>query len=227
MAWCRLTLTRSTEKGVEPAREADAPGSGCLRIDRVSQMWCESYMYRLAVVALVLAAVGHGVGSSLGHAATTPPATANYSYDDPAQRVQGEYSDAIRVSLHRVASSGDSASSRFVQAAGVAAEEGAALEATPAGRVYSAHYLNETGPVRNIPGSVVDETIDHGQVVEKLPDFASAFRLARARVGARSPRSLRGLESGSSRTIASDPPTGRPRPPRVTWMARTRARLPA
>lgn len=51
-----------------------------------------------------------------------------------------------------------------------AAEEGAALEATPAERVYSAHYLNETGPVRNIPGSVVDETIDHGQVVEKLAD---------------------------------------------------------
>jgi hypothetical protein len=51
-----------------------------------------------------------------------------------------------------------------------ATEEGAGLEATPAGRPYSAHYLNDTGPVRNIPGSVVDETIDHGQAVEQLGD---------------------------------------------------------
>jgi hypothetical protein len=52
-----------------------------------------------------------------------------------------------------------------------ASEEGAALDTTPAGRVYSAHYLyDNTGDVRNIPGSVVDETIDYGQVVEKLPD---------------------------------------------------------
>jgi RHS repeat-associated protein len=56
-----------------------------------------------------------------------------------------------------------------------AAEEGAGLEATPAGRVFSAHYLNETGPVRNIPGSVVDEAIDHGQVVEKLADRTVYF----------------------------------------------------
>jgi hypothetical protein len=41
---------------------------------------------------------------------------------------------------------------------------------TPEGRPYSAHYLNDTGPVRNIPGSVVDETIDNGQVAENLPD---------------------------------------------------------
>jgi uncharacterized protein RhaS with RHS repeats len=48
-------------------------------------------------------------------------------------------------------------------------DEGETL-ATPAGRVYSAHYLNDTGPVRNIPGSVVDETISHGQIAEKLGD---------------------------------------------------------
>jgi RHS repeat-associated protein len=63
---------------------------------------------------------------------------------------------------------------------GALIEEGAAVEetvaectelyATPGGRVYSAHYLYETGPVRNIPGSVVDEAIDNGQVVEKLAD---------------------------------------------------------
>jgi RHS repeat-associated protein len=34
--------------------------------------------------------------------------------------------------------------------------------ATPAGKPLSAHYLFETGPGRNIPGSVVDETIEHG-----------------------------------------------------------------
>jgi len=49
-------------------------------------------------------------------------------------------------------------------------EEEAALDATPGGRVYTAHYLEETGPVRNIPGSVVDQAIDHGQVVEQLAD---------------------------------------------------------
>ncbi|TMK38819.1 MAG: RHS repeat-associated core domain-containing protein [Actinobacteria bacterium] len=42
--------------------------------------------------------------------------------------------------------------------------------ATPEGRPLSDHYLYETGPVRNIPGSVVDEAIDHGQVAEDLPD---------------------------------------------------------
>lgn len=45
-----------------------------------------------------------------------------------------------------------------------------ALDATPSGRVYSAHYLNDTGPGRNIPGSVVDETIDHGNIAKDLPD---------------------------------------------------------
>lgn len=49
-------------------------------------------------------------------------------------------------------------------------EGGTALDTTPAGRVYSAHYLNDTGAVRNIPGSVVDETIDYGQVAKDLPD---------------------------------------------------------
>ena len=38
------------------------------------------------------------------------------------------------------------------------------------GRPYSAHYLNETGPVRNIPGSVVDETIDNATQTENLGD---------------------------------------------------------
>ena len=47
---------------------------------------------------------------------------------------------------------------------------GAALDTTPAGRLYSAHYLNDMGAVRNIPGSVVDETIDYGQVAKDLPD---------------------------------------------------------
>jgi hypothetical protein len=41
---------------------------------------------------------------------------------------------------------------------------------TPAGRVYSWHYLNETGPLRNIPGSVVDETIDQATDTIQLGD---------------------------------------------------------
>lgn len=54
----------------------------------------------------------------------------------------------------------------------VAAETGekAVLDATPGGRQYTAHYLNDTGPGRNIPGSVVDETIDHGSIAKDLPD---------------------------------------------------------
>ena len=44
------------------------------------------------------------------------------------------------------------------------------LAATPLGRQYTAHYLNDTGPVRNIPGSVVDETLDYGTLAKDLPD---------------------------------------------------------
>ena len=44
------------------------------------------------------------------------------------------------------------------------------LATTPAGRPYSWHYLNETGPVRNIPGSVVDETIEYATETENLGD---------------------------------------------------------
>jgi RHS repeat-associated protein len=54
----------------------------------------------------------------------------------------------------------------------------AALDATPGGRIYSAHYLEDTGPVRNIPGSVVDEVIDHGQVVERLADRTIYYQQA-------------------------------------------------
>ncbi|HEY1687933.1 MAG TPA: DUF6531 domain-containing protein [Solirubrobacteraceae bacterium] len=44
------------------------------------------------------------------------------------------------------------------------------LAATPEGRTLSAHYLNETGPVRNIPVSVVDETINHATESTDLGD---------------------------------------------------------
>lgn len=39
---------------------------------------------------------------------------------------------------------------------------------TPGGRPYTKHYGTETGPQRNIPGSVVDEAIDNypGKVVD-------------------------------------------------------------
>ena len=49
------------------------------------------------------------------------------------------------------------------------ADEGE-LAATPEGRPYSAHYLNDTGPVRNIPGSVVDETITQATQTTNLGD---------------------------------------------------------
>jgi RHS repeat-associated protein len=42
------------------------------------------------------------------------------------------------------------------------------LATTPAGRPYTWHYLTETGPFRNMPGSVADETIDNAtEVVNK------------------------------------------------------------
>lgn len=44
------------------------------------------------------------------------------------------------------------------------------LATTPDGRVYSWHYLTETGPIRNIPGSVVDETIDNATYIQDLGD---------------------------------------------------------
>ncbi|WP_308466738.1 RHS repeat-associated core domain-containing protein [Rathayibacter soli] len=46
---------------------------------------------------------------------------------------------------------------------------------TPRGRPYSAHYLNDTGPERNLPGSVVDEVIDHGSLMGDLPDRSIYF----------------------------------------------------
>jgi hypothetical protein len=45
-----------------------------------------------------------------------------------------------------------------------------ALATIPGGRLLSAHYLTETGPIRNIPGSVVDNTIDYGKVAVDAPD---------------------------------------------------------
>jgi RHS repeat-associated protein len=44
------------------------------------------------------------------------------------------------------------------------------LYSTPAGRLLSYHYLTKWGPIRNIPGSVVDEAIDHGTIVKELSD---------------------------------------------------------
>jgi hypothetical protein len=32
--------------------------------------------------------------------------------------------------------------------------------ATPDGRPYTDHYVNDTGPIRNIPGSVVDHVVN-------------------------------------------------------------------
>ena len=41
---------------------------------------------------------------------------------------------------------------------------------TPEGRPLSQHYATETGPARNIPGSVVDETINHPTHTQQLGD---------------------------------------------------------
>jgi hypothetical protein len=54
------------------------------------------------------------------------------------------------------------------QATAAEAEAEGELATTPEGRVYSWHYLNETGPIRNIPGSVVDETIDNATDIQDM-----------------------------------------------------------
>jgi RHS repeat-associated protein len=53
---------------------------------------------------------------------------------------------------------------------GVEGVDDGELATTPEGRPYSAHYLNDTGPVRNIPGSVVDETITQATETTDLGD---------------------------------------------------------
>jgi hypothetical protein len=44
------------------------------------------------------------------------------------------------------------------------------LRPTPGRHPYSAHHLNEKGPLRNIPGRVVDKTINPFNIVEQLGD---------------------------------------------------------
>ena len=52
----------------------------------------------------------------------------------------------------------------------IAADATVDLATTPAGRVLSWHYLTETGPFRNIPGSVVDNTIANGDFAINIGD---------------------------------------------------------
>jgi hypothetical protein len=49
-----------------------------------------------------------------------------------------------------------------------AADDVAQYGSTPGGRPYTRHYGTETGPQRNIPGSVVDEAVDNypGKLVD-------------------------------------------------------------
>ena len=49
---------------------------------------------------------------------------------------------------------------RCVSKVRAAASGASKYGSTPAGRPFTKHYGTETGPARNIPGSVVDETID-------------------------------------------------------------------
>lgn len=96
---------------------------------------------------------------------SAPRWSVSYEYDGPRKSLG---------SVLRGASHGYDRSARVLIVSSVpppgvfAAEDGIAT--TPAGRPFSAHYLNETGPQRNIPGSVVDETIDHGTVAKELSD---------------------------------------------------------
>jgi hypothetical protein len=116
-------------------------------------------------------------------ASTTTGATPNFTYGGVAlARVDASRVVSVGSDLNALASGeasvlhewagpliGGSLPSAVVSIA-TEAEPSAAVDATPAGRPYSAHYLTDTGPVRNIPGSVVDETIDYGNIAKDLPD---------------------------------------------------------
>jgi RHS repeat-associated protein len=81
----------------------------------------------------------------------------------PWDRTKFAFADTLRgASL----AAGLSGAAGLIGRGGAAAEAEVAAEAapygaTPKGRPLTRHYATETGPQRNIPGSVVDETIDN------------------------------------------------------------------
>lgn len=136
------------------------------------------YRARLANLAVALTLV---VAVLLGIAAATT--TRAYAYDgadhNAHERVVPTTRQLSSLALRTGVSATTSASKLSVVRSRVAVEGGgladdavrageSAYGSTPAGRPFTRHYGVETGPQRNIPGSVVDEAIDNypGKVIE-------------------------------------------------------------
>ena len=125
----------------------------------------------LGVAAVIVAATGFGapVALALGGLAMAANGAAMYrNYEagncvGAAIGIAGFIPGVGKVGGRLGAEAAEAAAKRGAR---VAAEEG--LAGTPAGRPFSAHYLNQTGPKRNIPGGVVDDAIDNGDVVKDL-----------------------------------------------------------
>jgi hypothetical protein len=122
---------------------------------------------RLALAAVVtglIVAVLGLLAPTAGATAAPQPQTRVAAIGRPAGQLVGPHGSVLADLGRERALSYD----RTATGSSVAAEGEVAT--TPAGRVYSWHYLNETGPLRNIPGSVVDETIDQATDTTQLGD---------------------------------------------------------
>lgn len=105
--------------------------------------------------------------------ATTSATVTSHAYD-PVSNESREQSNRLVVGARSnrltAAIVGAKTGPRAPPIARLLAAEDEGLATTPAGRVYSWHYLTETGPDRNIPGSIVDETIDNATQATQLGD---------------------------------------------------------
>jgi hypothetical protein len=121
-------------------------------------------------------------------AATLLCIAATYTYDaPPAARVDVQVAGAAGANLTRLSVAREGSSSPSAEGRGTsttpnsrsvatntaddvlqAADDVAQYGSTPGGRPYTRHYGTETGPQRNIPGSVVDEAVDNypGKLVD-------------------------------------------------------------
>lgn len=119
----------------------------------------------VAVVTGILVAILGFLAPSSSASPLLHPQTRVAAVAEPAGQVVGPHATVAAVQGRERALNYD----RYATGSSVAAED-EGLATTPAGRVYSWHYLTETGPDRNIPGSIVDETIDNATQATQLGD---------------------------------------------------------
>lgn len=147
------TLQGIGSAAMHPAQTGSAiVGAGAQTIDQ----------YRTAISQGNAQAAGQVVGKVFTNAATAVVGGSAVS----AGRTAAEVSDAARLSaagrdLSKVGSADTASALNRAELAKVGAPYGA----TPDGRPLTQHYGVETGPIRNIPGSVVDNTVRTSQGV--------------------------------------------------------------